>query len=736
VKKNSPIISIIIVHYHVKKELFACLRSIYKSGLTILFEIIVIDNDETPTIEKELKRTFPAVQYHKNINNGWGGGTNVGVSFSKGKYLYFLNPDTLLYPKAINILYTFFQNHKNTGIVSSLLLGHNDKPYPLQGTKELTPLRAIFVYSFLNKLFPKNFITKKFWSLDWKKTKIKQVDIAPLSAALVQKDVFLRAGKFDENFFLYFEEYDLGKRINALGLQNFIVPESKVIHSWGVSTKKRNDIKKIFESSRFTFFKKYFGLFTAVSVEAFLRINKTFILLVFIFGLGAFLRLFQINSLMPFIGDQGWFYLSARDMILTGNFPLVGIASSHPWLHQGALWTYLLAFSFKVLGFNPLSGAYLSIVLDIAAIFAIYKVSSRMFSKRLGLIAALLYATSPLVIMNSRMPYHTSPIPLFSIIFIYFLYKWINGNKYYFPLIIATLAILYNFEIATFVFSIAFVILIIYGFLKNKSWISGILSLKLFFISCIAFAIPMLPMLLYDLNNGYPQTLGFVAWVGYKILGFFGLFPTHNSSPTWTEMISFLGTQISQLFFAYSATISWLIVSVSFVYSFLQVKKEKLTSSIGIILIINSVIFLGLMATRTPSLAYMPMLFAPAIILVAYFIDKIMTIKRVFYFSLFVFVSFTISNCFFIIKNNYFIEKNHGFGPSLTARINTAEKIITLAKGRKYNLIGSGEGSQFESYTMNYEYLTWFFGNPPVKEKTTLQIVVSDDIISPLLYER
>ena len=83
--------SIIIVNYKVEKELFDCLSSIYGSKTRTLFEIIVVDNDEESTIRNPLKNKFPKVKYVKNpVNNGYGGGNNIGASFAKGHNLFFL----------------------------------------------------------------------------------------------------------------------------------------------------------------------------------------------------------------------------------------------------------------------------------------------------------------------------------------------------------------------------------------------------------------------------------------------------------------------------------------------------------------------------------------------------------------------------------------------------------------------------------------------------------------------
>ena len=92
-------------------------------------------------------------------------------------------------------------------------------------------------------------------------------------------------------------------------------------------------------------------------VHSFLRRN---VLVICIFLFALFLRVFRLESQMMFIGDFAWFYLSARDLLLTHNIPLVGIASSQTWLYQGPLWTYMLAVVLKLFSFSPLSGGFLA----------------------------------------------------------------------------------------------------------------------------------------------------------------------------------------------------------------------------------------------------------------------------------------------------------------------------------------------------------------------------------------
>lgn len=730
-RKKSKKVSIIIVHYKVKKEFFDCLVSINKSNPSVSYEVIVVDNDEKPYIEKELQEKFPWVYYIKSPNNlGYSAGNNLGVKYTCGKYLFFLNPDTEVYAGTIDTLVNFLKKDRSVAIAAPLFLDQNNKPYPLQGSKRLTPLRAIFTLSFLHKLFPKNPISGEYLLSNWNKTNIKEVDVVPGTAFMVKKSVFDQVGWFDENFFLYFEEFDLCNRVKKLGYNIFILPEAKVKHLWGVSTKRANfDIKKVFQKSRFYYFKKYYGLISAVFVEVFVRLNKIHIFLGVILVLATFLRLYRLQELMPFIGDQGWFYLSARDMILTGKIPLVGITASHTWLHQGALWTYILSIVLWLFHFNPTSGAYLTAFFGIITVVVIYITGSSMFSKNVGLIAAGLYAASPLVVMHSRSAYHTSPIPLFTVLFVLFLYKWLKGEGLYFPLVIFTLAILYNLELATVSLWFALIGIFIFGFWKKRMWLTNTYKKNVLFLALIGFIVPMLPILIYDLNHGFPQTVGFAIWIVYKVTKFLIdlgnlSFLTNNSD----SMLSFFYNNIQRLLFLPDVRIAALLFFsslFSFFYSVYQMYTNKKYNigyiAVGYVLTITGV---GVLINQAPSEAYLPVFFPLIIIIQAILILNLISKKHLFYIGTLLLVVIISINSYSIVQNEYNYTKKRNI--TFFDRINAARKIIEAADEQEYNLIGNGWLKEFESYTMNYQYLTWWMMNAPVKDNRPIKIYVTE----------
>lgn len=724
-------VSIIIVHYKVKEELFCCINSIFSSNPKVNFEIIVVDNDEKKTIEKDLKNRYPEVKYINNpVNNGWGGGINLGAKHAKGEFLYLLNPDAILLPDAVDKLYYFAQNNNKIAVVSSLLLDEKKYPY-VQGSLKLTPFRALIAYSFIHKIFPKNPFSNKFFLSNWNKREIKQVSVPTLSSALVRKEIFMKIGGFDESFFLYFEEQDLGNRIEKLGMQCYILPESKVIHQGGSSSKHISNTRKIYERSRLLYFKKYYGLLSAYLLDSFLKITKTHLFLSLILIISAFLRFYRINELMPFIGDQAWFFLSAKNLIINAQFPFIGITSSHVWLHQGPLWTYIISPILLLFNFNPLSIGYFCAFLGVYSVLLMYKTGKEIFSEKVGLISSALFATSPLVVVESRMPYHTSPIPFLTLIFFLFLHRWLKGERRYFPLLSFILGLLYNFELNTVIFLISTFLLIIFGIFKKAKWIKDVSNRKTILISLIAFIFPMTPILIYDFSHKFAQTLGFAVWIIYKLFNSVGLYSINKiQTADNPDFIFYSFMYLQRLFFGYSLSISLIILALTMMFTVYfivrQVLKNNLQNTKIIVIFFIILSLLSYVLNRVPSEAYLAIILPGLILLIGNFLNFTFSIKYFKYLTMLFLIIITISNTLFLIMNNFLIERSYGYGPSYKLRLEIAEKIILQANGKKYNLIGDGQGSQFESYTMNYEYLTWMLGNPPVKENRTQKFIIKD----------
>ena len=711
-------VSIIIVNYKVKEKLLECISSIYESKPKTSFEIVVVDNDEAETIEKELKVRFPKIRYIKSEKNlGYGGGNNLGAKNARGEYLFILNPDTFVYKNTIDELARYLIDNKDVGIASPLMIDKDKKPFTLQGTSELTPLKGIICLSFIEKLFPDNPFSRKYWLKDWDHRTDKQVEVCPGTAFMISRKLFEKIEGFDEKFFLYFEEDDVSKRTRKLGYKIYILAGAKIFHEVGASTKQLNNSGKIFSKSRFLYFRKHFGFLNALFVELFLNINKTSISILLLFILALSLRVYNLSNGMTFIGDQGWFYLSARDLLVSGKVPLVGITSSHTWLHQGPLWTYMLSLVLPFFKFNPVAGGYLTAFFGAATAILMYKVGKELFSAKVGGIAALLYATSPLIVFFDRMPFDPSPIPFFTVLYLYALVKWLKGNVNYFPLALFLIAILYNLELATFTLFFPLALLFIYGFIKKRKYSVGIFNKRIVLYSLTSVIAPMMPVIIYDFSNGFKQTIVFLGWTLYKPFSFLFNHSSGNLAVNLKTVAGFGLLNLQKLIFQENLIMSLILFIGGFMLLiYLVLKNRKLEEARLILLFLLAISLAGIIINQTPSDAYLPIIFPFIIFSNAILFEFLLKMKFSKYVSVLLLLLILLLNSYSILKNDLTTE--------LKDRTNAADKIIKLTNNQEFNLIGKGAGSQFRSFTMNYEYLLWWKGYPVSENTVKTKIVV------------
>lgn len=713
-------VSVIIVHYKARRELFDCISALQKTRTTIPYEIIIVDNSKDKILRGNLRGKYPSIKYFDAKENlGFGAGNNLGANYASGKFLFFLNPDTEVSPNTLDILVSILKKRENVGIIAPLFTNKKSELYPLQGSMRLGIKEGIFALSFFNKLFPKNPISKNYWLANWDKKTMKKVDVVPGTAFMIRRKLFEELKGFDEKFFLFFEEHDLCKRVEDKGYKIYITPFTRIRHIWGASTKKSTyNLKSIYFRSQFYYFRKHFGLVPALFVQVITTLNKNSILILATLFLAVILRFYKLVELMPLIPDQGWFYLSARDMLVTGEIPLVGITSSHTWLHQGPLWTYMLALMFAISNFHPASGALLTALLGVITVYLVYLVGKELFSDRVGMITSILYAASPLAIAYSRMPYHTSPIPLFSALFILCLAKWVKGNVRMFPVLILLLGILYNLELATVLFVFILILFLIYGIIKKTAW-ANVFTKRILVYSLLGFFLSMLPILIYDFQNGFPQTIKFAAWMGYQMIKLFGINLKESPAPeSFQEVFSFFLFQYRRLVFLPSYLVSLILLGLSFaggIAIYIQrIKQRKETLNYAVLFLSLFILLAGFFFARTRSEAYLHMIFPFLILILALNLERFYT-KNFLKPIIIGFLLLTVAgNTFYLINKSYFIDpsknlEGYAYGPGLSIMQNEVDKIIMDANGRPFSLKA---GRIIESMPTgridNYEYLAWW----------------------------
>lgn len=308
---SKPAVSIIIVAYKTKKLLMECLLSVKSQKTEFPFETIVVDNSPTAELKKSIREKFSKVIYHKSEENlGYGAGNNLGAEIAKGEYLFFLNPDTILIPGVVQELYSFLNKNRGAAIAAPTLLTPQGQRYPDQGSRILTPLYAVGAYSILHKLWPENPLAKSYWmknDMAEDGSEDRRVEVVPGTAFMIRKNIFDKLGGFDDNFFLYFEEIDLCRRVSGLnnGFPKVVwqLGSAKVKHHWGATTKtERAEIE--FKKSRYYYFEKHYGKVAARVIESLLKLGKFELLLLSLLMTAVVLLILKAAVIRPFIDTQ------------------------------------------------------------------------------------------------------------------------------------------------------------------------------------------------------------------------------------------------------------------------------------------------------------------------------------------------------------------------------------------------------------------------------------------------
>lgn len=224
-----------------------------------------------------------------------------------------------------------------------------------------------------------------------------------------------------------------------------------------------------------------------------------FIILSATLFLAAFLRLYNIEGYMIFLGDQGRDALIMKK-ILSGDLPLIGPPTSVGNIYLGPLYYYMMFIPMVLTGLNPVSAAVMNALIGVATILLVYYVGKVWFGRMSGLLAALLYAISPVTINYSRFSWNPNPTPFFALLAIFSLYKaHTSGNYKWFILTGAATAA------AVQMHYLALILLPILGVAWAKELLvkRGKFFWRGTFFGILSFLVLMSPLFIFDLRHNF-----------------------------------------------------------------------------------------------------------------------------------------------------------------------------------------------------------------------------------------
>ena len=252
-----PTVSVIIVSYNVKYYVEQCINSVLRSLPEA--QVIVVDNSSGDGSVEYLRKRFPDVRIISNKENlGFGKANNMALTFAEGKYVLFLNPDTVVAEKTIPDCMEYMDSHPGTGAVGVRMM-YADGCFALESRRSLpTPSVAFFHMIGLGKVFPRSRIFARYHLTYEDPARECPIDVVSGAFMFVRKSALDKTGGFDEDFFMYGEDIDLSFRIQKAGYSNVYLP-LPIIHYKGESTVKTSyNYVKVFYDAMLIFFNKHF----------------------------------------------------------------------------------------------------------------------------------------------------------------------------------------------------------------------------------------------------------------------------------------------------------------------------------------------------------------------------------------------------------------------------------------------------------------------------------------------
>ncbi len=236
--RRRPVVSVCIVNWNCRALLQACLRSLTSKWQRLRLEVIVVDNASTDGAAEMVRRRFPRVVLVRNADNvGFARANNQAARLARGRWLFFLNNDTVVPPGALRRLIEYGRAHPEIGLLGPRLRdgrGRTQASYRRRPT-----VAALLHHTCLlrwTRLFRAAY--RRYRRCDGNVNAVRPVEVLMGAALLARRDVIREVGGWDEEYAFGGEDIDL---CNRVGRRRPVVyhPGVEIVHHGRASSRQR-----------------------------------------------------------------------------------------------------------------------------------------------------------------------------------------------------------------------------------------------------------------------------------------------------------------------------------------------------------------------------------------------------------------------------------------------------------------------------------------------------------------
>jgi GT2 family glycosyltransferase len=213
-----PLVSVIVLNWNGREYLAECFDSLLALDYPAdRLELMLVDNGSKDDSVAFVRTAYPAVKIVRNETNlGFAAGNNIGARAAQGEYVAFLNNDAVVYPDWLSKLVEGVRSAPDVVCVGSRIMNLNGDRVEFGGSR----------INFLGYGYQEGYDRAQVADF----TQTRPVTFACGGAMLIQREVFLSTGGFDEDYFIYYEDVDLGWRMWVLGYQVLYVGSAVALH--------------------------------------------------------------------------------------------------------------------------------------------------------------------------------------------------------------------------------------------------------------------------------------------------------------------------------------------------------------------------------------------------------------------------------------------------------------------------------------------------------------------------
>lgn len=225
-----PIVSVIILNFNGKKFIFDCLDSLKKQTCKDI-EVIFVDNGSSDDSVEYVRNNFPEIKIIENKENfGFAKGNNVGAKYASGKYIFLLNNDTKIDAKCIEMLVEEAEKDQTIGMLAPKILSIKNNA---------------LIDSVGMNIYPDGLARGKGRNEidNGQYDKVQEILFPSGCAALYRKKMIDEIGFFDDIFFAYCEDTDLGIRARLADWKSILVPKAIVLHYYSGTAGSFSELK-------------------------------------------------------------------------------------------------------------------------------------------------------------------------------------------------------------------------------------------------------------------------------------------------------------------------------------------------------------------------------------------------------------------------------------------------------------------------------------------------------------